>query len=124
MQKQYSYFRKTLELTVRELDGSTRRREAILIDESGDDLDRSIHANQRDLAVRALEAGSTRLKAARAALRRMENGTYGICLECDEPIGSRRLEAIPTASLCIRCQQEADCRCGARREWRALPMAA
>jgi RNA polymerase-binding transcription factor len=123
-QRDYSNFRKALEATVFELDGTASRRDAIRIDASGDELDRSIHANERDLAVRTLEVGSARLRAARAALRRMEDGTYGICLECDEPIGARRLAAIPAAALCIRCQEAVDYRWGARREWPLLPMAA
>lgn len=38
------------------------------------------------------------------ALARMEKGTYGICERCGEPIDYARLEALPYASLCIRCQ--------------------
>jgi RNA polymerase-binding protein DksA len=35
------------------------------------------------------------------ALRRMEDGTYGLCERCGEPIGGERLEALPWATLCI-----------------------
>jgi DnaK suppressor protein len=38
-----------------------------------------------------------------AALRRIEQGEYGWCSECGEPIGKRRLEADPMATRCIRC---------------------
>ena len=38
------------------------------------------------------------------ALDRIENGTYGICAICDEPIHPRRLEAIPYAKLCLNCK--------------------
>lgn len=38
-----------------------------------------------------------------AALRRLENGEYGDCQDCGEPIDVRRLEMDPAASLCIRC---------------------
>jgi len=40
------------------------------------------------------------------ALRRMEHPDYGICDECGEDIGSARLMARPTASLCVECQNE------------------
>ncbi len=40
------------------------------------------------------------------ALQRMEDGTYGLCEECDEEIGPRRLEIFPTARLCISHQEE------------------
>ena len=37
------------------------------------------------------------------ALERLDNGTYGECGKCGEPINSARLEALPAASLCINC---------------------
>lgn len=39
-----------------------------------------------------------------AALRRLEDGSYGTCERCDEPILAERLEVLPTARLCTRCQ--------------------
>ncbi len=38
-----------------------------------------------------------------AALRKIDEGTYGQCEQCAGPIDSRRLETLPDASLCIRC---------------------
>lgn len=40
------------------------------------------------------------------ALDRIEDGTFGICEECDEPISTKRLEARPETTLCIRCKEE------------------
>jgi len=40
------------------------------------------------------------------ALRRMQDGTYGRCVECGEEISLERLEAVPHARLCIRCKQQ------------------
>lgn len=37
------------------------------------------------------------------AMRRREEGTYGICAECGQPIGEERLQARPQATLCIEC---------------------
>ncbi|MFN7398123.1 MAG: TraR/DksA family transcriptional regulator [Sandaracinobacter sp.] len=39
----------------------------------------------------------------RAALRRMESGTYGTCASCGADIAPARLAALPTATLCINC---------------------
>ncbi|RMA97211.1 TraR/DksA family transcriptional regulator [Hydrogenothermus marinus] len=39
------------------------------------------------------------------ALKKIESGTYGICEECGNPIGEKRLEAIPWVRLCIDCSQ-------------------
>lgn len=39
------------------------------------------------------------------ALRKIDEGTYGICEECDEPISPKRLAARPEAPLCIQCKE-------------------
>ena len=39
------------------------------------------------------------------ALRRIEHGTYGICMECEEPISGKRLDAVPWAKFCVACQE-------------------
>jgi RNA polymerase-binding protein DksA len=41
-----------------------------------------------------------------AALRRIDEGRYGICTNCERPIPEERLEALPWATLCIDCQRE------------------
>ncbi len=38
------------------------------------------------------------------ALERINNGSYGVCVICDEPIHPKRLEAIPYAKLCLECK--------------------
>jgi len=44
------------------------------------------------------------LKNLERALRRMDDGEYGLCIDCDEPIALARLQAYPTAVRCIACQ--------------------
>lgn len=44
----------------------------------------------------------------RAALLRIENGTYGTCAACGGEISAKRLEVLPTAALCIECARKAD----------------
>ena len=46
------------------------------------------------------------LKAIDAALGRIEDGTYGMCVSCGKPIPEERLEAMPWADLCIDCKSE------------------
>jgi RNA polymerase-binding protein DksA len=43
-----------------------------------------------------------------AALARITDGTYGVCIDCGDDIGSKRLDAWPTAKRCIRCQTHYD----------------
>jgi len=40
------------------------------------------------------------------ALRKIEEGSFGVCVECEEPINRKRLEARPETQLCIRCKEE------------------
>lgn len=49
------------------------------------------------------ESERMRLKEVDEALDRIENGTYGICEECGEPIGLKRLEVKPVAKYCVPC---------------------
>ncbi len=46
------------------------------------------------------------LREVEDALRRVERGTYGVCHECEEPISSKRLDAVPWAKYCVTCQEE------------------
>lgn len=46
------------------------------------------------------------LPATLAALARVAQGTYGICVECGEEIPRTRLEAVPATSCCVTCQKE------------------
>ncbi len=39
-----------------------------------------------------------------AALRRVDEGSYGLCLDCGEPIDERRLAALPATPFCTACQ--------------------
>jgi DnaK suppressor protein len=42
------------------------------------------------------------------ALERMKEGTYGQCVECEEEVQQKRLEAVPWARHCIECQEKQD----------------
>ncbi len=46
------------------------------------------------------------LRQIQDALLRIEDQSYGICQECDVPISTKRLEAVPWASYCVRCQDQ------------------
>ena len=40
------------------------------------------------------------------ALHRIEIGSYGVCMECEEEISQKRLDAVPWAKYCVTCQEE------------------
>jgi DnaK suppressor protein len=54
------------------------------------------------------------------AIARLEDGTYGVCQECDEEISAARLKALPFAPLCRSCQEEAESTIRAAREAKAF----
>jgi len=101
-------FRKILEARQLELARVLRNREGIAIEKSPDALDEVQHAAERELAIRNLDRESHLLRNVRGALRRMSEGSYGICMHCEEDISPKRLEAVPWAAYCIRCQELAD----------------
>ena len=91
-----------------ELSGRALNREEILIEHSADETDDALRFADRDLAIARCNRASDELRNVRAALRRIDDRTYGVCLRCEEEIGRRRLEALPWAPLCVRCQEIAD----------------
>jgi DnaK suppressor protein len=101
-------FRKILENKQAELERIVRNRDGIVIEKSADALDETQHAAERELAIRNLDRHSNLLRNVRAALRRIEDASFGICVHCEEEISSRRLAAVPWSPFCIRCQEQAD----------------
>jgi DnaK suppressor protein len=61
-----------------------------------------VFTRERNLAVRG--NAQELLAQVDAALQRLDQGTYGICARCDQEISTARLEALPSATLCITCQ--------------------
>ena len=45
------------------------------------------------------------LREVEEALRRVDEGSFGVCQECEEPISAKRLQALPWAKFCVRCQE-------------------
>jgi DnaK suppressor protein len=101
-------FRKILEAKQAELARVLRNRDAIAIEKSADAIDEVQHAAERELAIRNLDRESQLLRMVKLALQRMNEGGYGICLHCEEPINPKRLAAVPWAPYCIRCQEAID----------------
>src|SRR5271165_5596714 len=101
-------FKKILEAKQEELERIVRNRDAITIEKSADALDEVQHASERELAIRNLDRESNLLRNVRGALRRIEEGSFGTCLHCEEEISPKRVAAVPWAAFCIACQEQAD----------------
>ena len=101
-------FRNTLETKRQELSGSLRNRDEIVIEKAPDALDEVQLAGERELAIRNLDRDSNMLRQIRRALGRIADGSYGVCLHCDEEISPKRVAAVPWAAYCIKCQEQVD----------------
>src|SRR5579859_3815780 len=101
-------YKALLEARQAELAGGLRNREGIAIEKTADALDEVQLAGERELAIRNLDRESNLLRNVRLALGRMADGSYGICMHCEEEIKPKRLDAVPWTKYCIRCQEAAD----------------
>jgi DnaK suppressor protein len=101
-------YRAMLEAKKTEFSFGLRSWEDIAIEKTADQLDEVQFAGERELAIRNLDRESRLLQSIRSALARMEDGSYGVCLQCDTQINPKRLSAVPWAAYCVRCQEEAD----------------
>lgn len=63
---------------------------------------------QQQMALAGREQAEASLRQVTLALSRMEDGVYGYCQNCEEPIAPARLEAQPHAGLCLDCQSAAE----------------
>lgn len=101
-------YKTVLEARQAELSGALRNREDIAIEKTPDALDEVQLAGERELAIRNLDRDSNMLRQVRAALARIADGSYGVCLHCEEDISVKRLNAVPQTPYCIKCQEAAD----------------
>src|SRR5713226_7328464 len=101
-------FKEVLETKQAELVHFLRNREGIAIEKSPDALDEVQNAAERELAIRNLDRESILLRNVRGALRRIDEGAFGVCLHCEEDISPKRLAAVPWTPFCIQCQEIAD----------------
>src|SRR5580658_3830988 len=97
-----------LERTEAELVQVLRNRDGIAIEKSADPRDEVQYASERDLAIRSADRESVLLRQVRGALRRIHDGSFGSCTECESAISPKRLAAVPWAARCIECQEAAD----------------
>jgi DnaK suppressor protein len=101
-------FQEILEQKAAELAAVLRKRDGIAIEKSADQMDEIQYASERDLAICNVDRDSAVLRQVQAALRRVSDGGFGICIDCESPIGAKRLAAVPWASRCIQCQEDTD----------------
>lgn len=70
-----------------------------------DSEDRATASENDEVMEAQIEAEYSEIKAIDAALSRVDNDVYGICLSCEGPISNERLEAVLHATKCRRCME-------------------
>ncbi|MEQ1574322.1 MAG: TraR/DksA C4-type zinc finger protein [Vicinamibacterales bacterium] len=72
----------------------------------GDMADQASGTNEVHIQLKLKQTDAKILQAIEGALQRVEDGTYGICRDCGEPIAAARLTAIPWTRVCIACKEK------------------
>jgi RNA polymerase-binding transcription factor len=88
-------FQEILERKQAELTRVWRQRADIAIEKSADQMDEIQYASERDLAIRHVDRESTLLRQLKAALERIQDGSFGNWIDCDSKISPKRLAAVP-----------------------------
>jgi DnaK suppressor protein len=84
------------------------KRDEIVIQQAPDPFDEVQLNAERDLTIALMNHETALVQNLKAALRRIQDGSYGTCAQCEEGISPKRLAAVPWAERCIRCQETAD----------------
>ncbi|MEE9142805.1 MAG: RNA polymerase-binding protein DksA [Gammaproteobacteria bacterium] len=105
---QLEHFRSILHAWKRQLMEEVDRTVHHMMDEAAnfpDPNDRATQESEFSLELRTRDRERKLLQKIHAAMQRMEDGTYGFCVETGEEIGLRRLEARPVATLTLEAQE-------------------
>jgi DnaK suppressor protein len=111
--RQRKYFRSILEVWKTKLDADIDRTVLHMQDEVStfaDPNDRASQESDMALELRNRDRERKLIKKIEGTLRNIDANEYGYCESCGVEIGSRRLEARPTATLCIDCKTLAELR--------------
>jgi DnaK suppressor protein len=75
------------------------------VDAGDDPADAGAKTFQREHELALTQNARELLALTERALARMDDGTFGVCESCGQPIGKARLQAFPRATLCVTCKQ-------------------
>jgi DnaK suppressor protein len=103
-------FSKILDAEAAGLRRTLHNRGGVTIESVSEECEQMTLAGLRELALVLVDRTSRRLRDVEAAIRRIQEGDFGACGDCNEQIPVKRLTAIPWASRCVRCQEAADSR--------------
>lgn len=101
------YFKNTLSAQLEELDRKKRQTLDELVGSSSklsDSIDQAIRETGLALKLRIRDRALRLIRKIKAALTRIDEGTFGICDQCGEEIALKRLKARPVTTSCIDCK--------------------
>jgi DnaK suppressor protein len=75
-------------------------------DGTQDSADEAYNLYNKNLMLGRVETDALKLRLVEQALQRIDAGTYGVCIECEEEIEDKRLEYVPFARYCTDCKSE------------------
>jgi DnaK suppressor protein len=75
-------------------------------EENKDEVDQATSGIEQNMRMQMKNRESATLKKIEESLRRIDEGRYGECVECEESIEVRRLQARPTTTHCLSCKEE------------------
>src|SRR5512146_3526087 len=75
-------------------------------DDLPDEIDQASSEYAQSMVFRLRDREKFLIAKIDKALKRIEDGTFGICEKCEEEISAKRLDARPVTTLCIRCKEE------------------
>jgi DnaK suppressor protein len=91
---------------IREAESAIAERLGDAVGDAGDDqADAGAKTFQREHELALTQNARELLELSQRALARMDDGTFGVCTSCGQPIGKARLQAFPRATLCVTCKQ-------------------
>ena len=94
------------ESLARAMNRTRRAAEEIKHDDTEDEGDLAVISHEREILYNLNESDFARLRFIQAAMRAVDRGDYGECVRCGEDINDKRLDAVPWATTCIRCQEQ------------------
>lgn len=108
MQKFRSRLTEEYQNIIRSINRNRAAEEEIRLENTEDEGDLATISHNKELLYNLHESDFQRLKSIEGALKRVERGEYGECVRCGSDINEKRLLAVPWATLCISCQEEAE----------------
>lgn len=75
------------------------------VEPAADVLDQIQGYEAREFALRGIDRRTRQHREIQQALQRLDQPDYGLCVDCEEEISARRLQAVPWAQRCVKCQE-------------------